>query len=67
IAFKETCEQQTSLIGTLSADTNDAFLYLKSLEGQQESLQDQAFSLKYTLQDKVSLLLSYDQPLTMAG
>ncbi len=67
IAFKETCEQQTSLIGTLSADTNDAFLYLKSLEGQQESLQDQAFSLKYTLQDKISLLLSYDQPLTMAG
>lgn len=64
VQFKQTCEQQSQVVAELDADVHQSFLHMRDVEGQQESIQGEAFSLKYTLQDKVSLLIAYDQPLS---
>lgn len=62
--FKKTCQQQTDTVSKLESDANQAFLQLRNLENHHESIQGEVFSLKYTLQDKVSLLIAFDQPLS---
>ncbi|MDA0147074.1 hypothetical protein [Vibrio sp. LaRot3] len=61
--FKKTLQEQTETISKLESDNNQAFLQLRNVENHHESIQGEAFSLKYTLQDKVSLLIAFDQPL----
>ncbi|GMQ46922.1 hypothetical protein [Vibrio sp. 10N] len=62
-AFEATCLDQTHTVSGLQNNANQALLELRDLENQQEAIQGEVFSLKYTLQDKVSLLIAFDQPL----
>ncbi|GAK87614.1 hypothetical protein JCM19238_5224 [Vibrio ponticus] len=62
--FEQTCNQQSSLLSQLDSEANQAFLQVRDLETQHESIQGEVFTLKYTLQDKTSLLIAYDQPLS---
>jgi hypothetical protein len=47
----------------LDNQANQALLQLRDVANSQEAIQGEAFSLKYTLQDKAALLLAFDQPL----
>lgn len=62
--FEQTYEQQSIVTSKLDSEANQAFLHLRNLESQQEAIQGEAFTLKYTLQDKTSLLIAFDQPLS---
>jgi len=61
--FKQTCQQQSDVLAQLDNQANQALLQLRDVANSQEAIQGEAFSLKYTLQDKAALLLAFDQPL----
>jgi ABC-type phosphate transport system auxiliary subunit len=61
--FEATCQELTQSLVSLESEANQAFLLLRNIENHHESTLGEAFSLKYTLQDKSSLLIAFDQPL----
>lgn len=61
--FKQVYEQQSTMLGRLDNDHNDALINMRQLETQQETVQGETYTLKYTLQDKINLLIAFDQPL----